>query len=414
MTHPLSEDQLHIGVASVDITPPLGAVMVGYRSRRATSIAHPLRAEAMVCRGPGGAWALITSDTIGYTRAFADPVRAAIAEALGIPAGAVVLSGTHTHSGPCSIVFGRGEKLDPLDRDYLDELSGKLVALAQRAADDAQPGSFEVAYTRAPDVAHNRRIQREDGTWANEWEDREGKHPGYYDPAIMLVAVRRPDGRRDALLVNFGCHPVVLGPQSLALSGDYVGYLRRQLDAEANAGLTLFALAACGDINPRTCIQTDEAHPGALGEKVARLVLDALPGLEPVAASAVASCCVEWSITRTREAGKYKGAPGRNAGDVFETPIVALRAGELGIIAAPGELFSEYNAMLRAASPTRHTLVVTLANDYPGYLPTDEAQRQGAYETTMAPADHLEQPLMQHAAAAFAGVEVPDGDRESV
>jgi len=50
------------------------------------------------------------------------------------------------------------------------------------------------------------------------------------------------------------------------------------------------------------------------------------------------------------------------------------------------------------------TVVVSLANDYVGYLPTDEAQAQGAYETRMAPADGIEGMIMEHAKWAFAAV----------
>ncbi|MFW6058544.1 MAG: neutral/alkaline non-lysosomal ceramidase N-terminal domain-containing protein, partial [Phycisphaeraceae bacterium] len=219
---------LHIGIASIDITPPVGTVMVGYTARRSVRVAQPLRADALVCKGPDGTtpWALITCDTIGYTHAYARRIREAIAAATAIPASAIVLAGTHTHSGPCTIAFGRGESLQAPDHRYLESLPGKLVALVQRALEHAAPGSFEVAQTAAPGIGHNRRVQHADGTWGNQWQDPDGKHTGYYDPTILLAAVRRPNGRREALLVNFGCHPVVLGPRSLELSGDYVTYLR--------------------------------------------------------------------------------------------------------------------------------------------------------------------------------------------
>src|SRR5690606_4673039 len=101
MSNPSS--QPYIGVAGVDITPPVGVTMVGYTARRSTAVAHPLSARALVCKGSDGAWALLTSDTIGYSHAYARGVRAAIAQAVGVPVDAVVLSGTHTHSGPPTI-----------------------------------------------------------------------------------------------------------------------------------------------------------------------------------------------------------------------------------------------------------------------------------------------------------------------
>jgi hypothetical protein len=94
-------------------------------------------------------------------------------------------------------------------------------------------------------------------------------------------------------------------------------------------------------------------------------------------------------------------------GDAIDTEIQVLRAGELALVAVPGELFSEYTGMLRAASPFAQTAIISLANDYIGYLPTDEALTQGAYEAEHAPAEGIEAALMSHAKEAFAAVSTP-------
>ena len=38
----------------------------------------------------------------------------------------------------------------------------------------------------------------------------------------------------------------------------------------------------------------------------------------------------------------------------------------------------------------------SITNDYIGYLPTDKAMAEGAYEVNMAPADNLESAIMEH------------------
>jgi hypothetical protein len=104
---------------------------------------------------------------------------------------------------------------------------------------------------------------------------------------------------------------------------------------------------------------------------------------------------------------KGKDRPGRKKGDTIETEIQVLRAGDLCIVGLPGELFSEYNRMIREASPMPHTMVVSLCNDYIGYLPTTEAQAQGAYEANMSPGE-LEQSLMDCVRRALAAVVADD------
>ena len=401
-------ETFQIGIARGEITPPVGATMVGYNARTSTEVGHSLRAEVMVCRDPSRGWVLVASDTIGYTRDYARKIREAIAEATGIPADAVILSGTHTHSGPCTILFGRGENLAPLDQEYLASLPAKLAEIAGEASRNASPGFFASTWTEAPEFAHNRRAQREDGTWINVWQDPEGQCKGFYDPAILLVAVCRPDGRREALLVNYGCHPVVLGPNSLDLTADYVGYLKDQLEADGAAETVLFTLAACGNINPRNCILTGTEAPKAAGETLAAIIMDALDQLQPLAGGVVGHARTDWEFPRTREVLKRKDrGESQRIGDPIQTEVSAVRAGALGLLAVPGELFSEFNETVRESSPTPVTLVVTMANDYIGYIPTDQAQEEGAYETTMAPAEGMEKPFLEAVGRAYTGLVTP-------
>ena len=62
--------------------------------------------------------------------------------------------------------------------------------------------------------------------------------------------------------------------------------------------------------------------------------------------------------------------------------VMALRIGSVGIVALPGEVFCETGMAIKRASPAEHTIVIELANDAAGYLPTREAYEQGGYEVT--------------------------------
>jgi hypothetical protein len=395
---------LKLGVSHIDITPPVGVTLSGYSPRVSNGVGHRLRAEALYCQGSAGAWVLVTSDLIGYPQRFVKDARRQIARATGLSPDAILISGTHTHSGPSVLWFGNGDAGD-VDKKHAVDLQEQLVSLAVAAQQAAAPGRFEVAWSEAPQLGSNRRIQRADGQWVNEWEDDHGQHPGYFDPTIMLVGVCRPDRpNREALVVNYGVHPVVLGPASLAISADYVGYLKDALEAAGQAETVLFALAGGANINPRTCIKVGAEHPRRMGEILAGIVGETTARLSPVAGTRVASHRQAWNFTRTRGAEKQPARPGTARGDTLATEIQVLRAGDLAIIALPGELFSEYNRMLREASPFPHTLVISLANDYIGYLPTDAAQAEGAYETRMAPAEGLEAMIMDQARQAFAAV----------
>ena len=89
----------------------------------------------------------------------------------------------------------------------------------------------------------------------------------------------------------------------------------------------------------------------------------------------------------------------------METEVQALRIGETGIVALPGEIFVEIGLAIRAASPLPHTMVATLANGYVGYVCTDKALQEGSYETWAArsslPAAGTEERLREAALAAL-------------
>jgi hypothetical protein len=397
-----ADTSLQIGVATIDITPPLGVKLAGYGSRKegATGVGHRLRAEALACKGEGGAWLMLTSDTVGYPRDFVLRVRQGAAAKTGLAPEAILVSATHTHSGP-SAMRTYHETVEPLDLQYKEELERKLAGVLADAWAAAEPGSFEAAWTEAPDLASNRRVQRSGGFWENEWRDFEGKHPGYFDPSVLLVAVRRPDGRRDAILVNYGCHPVVLGPSSLRISADYVGYMKDYLEARGVAGKAMFALAGAGNINPRVCIMVGAEHPRRMGEKLGQIVECAAGKLLPVPAGPVRCERAEWKFVSKKEWAK---GTDREKGKEIATELQALRAGDLAFLAVPGELFSEYVGWFREASPLPLTAVVSIANDSVGYLPTDEAIPQGGHEVSFDAADRIQEDLRAHAKEALAKV----------
>ena len=68
---------MRVGVAAVDITPPLGIPMAGYyHARGADGVLDPLYSKAMVIESDGERVALVALDIIGITRAITDQARA--------------------------------------------------------------------------------------------------------------------------------------------------------------------------------------------------------------------------------------------------------------------------------------------------------------------------------------------------
>jgi hypothetical protein len=70
--------------------------------------------------------------------------------------------------------------------------------------------------------------------------------------------------------------------------------------------------------------------------------------------------------------------------DSFPTLLQAMCIGDIGLVGLPGEIFCEYGLQIKAFSPFKVTMPIELANGYLGYHPTDQALKEGSYETWTA------------------------------
>jgi hypothetical protein len=64
----------------------------------------------------------------------------------------------------------------------------------------------------------------------------------------------------------------------------------------------------------------------------------------------------------------------------IEVQVVRLSR-EVAIVLIPGEVFVDIGLAIKKASPFARTIVIQLANDGPGYIPTKKAFTEGSYET---------------------------------
>jgi hypothetical protein len=67
-----------------------------------------------------------------------------------------------------------------------------------------------------------------------------------------------------------------------------------------------------------------------------------------------------------------------------EVQVVRFDA-DTALVTLPHEIFTELGMAIKAASPFRRTMVVSLANDLDFYIPTRRAFEEGNYEPTTCP-----------------------------
>jgi hypothetical protein len=76
---------------------------------------------------------------------------------------------------------------------------------------------------------------------------------------------------------------------------------------------------------------------------------------------------------------------------VTQVPVVVqvLRIGDIGIFTMPGEIYVEFARLLKAKSPSIHTMTANLANGCVGYVPIRELFQPGIYEARLASSSKL-------------------------
>ncbi len=158
-----------VGAAAVVITPPNGIPMAGYYSPRGSEgVLDDLFAKALVLDDGEKAVAFVACDLISIPQAITDEARRLIAAEIPIPPEAVLVSATHTHTGPS---LPRGSKRDAVDGGasdiaaaYAAELSGKIAQAVAAAYRGRTPSAAFAARYEEYDVSFNRRFWMTDGT----------------------------------------------------------------------------------------------------------------------------------------------------------------------------------------------------------------------------------------------------------
>jgi len=138
---------LYAGAAVADITPTGSVFLAGYPHvrRYSTGVHDPLSASALYLESCGERLLLIACDVIYVPKSAVARARTRIADVTGIPAGHILISATHTHSGP--------KMLDPIatsedgivprsDPAIVQHVEDRIVDAALRAARDSEPAEL--------------------------------------------------------------------------------------------------------------------------------------------------------------------------------------------------------------------------------------------------------------------------------
>jgi len=404
---------LKIGVGRTVITPVLDTPMAGYYYPRMPDGVHDdLHASALVFDDGQNRVALVSCELVHVTRDAVEDARRKIEKKWGIPASHVLISATHSHTGP-----------DLSNAEYTRMLGTWIADSVTTAEGRKCPARLYSAVEKEGSIAHYRRYLMKDGTVrTNPWIVP-GAPPDFVNPDVVrpmgtpdpdVGVLYAEDETRAPLVtwVNYAMHQDTVG--GTWISADYAYYMGRFLSKIKGPDMpTVFTIGAAGNINHydirRPGPQRGPDMAGRLGEVLGSAVTKAFTHMEPVSNPRVRAISqtielplasvtpqaveesrkilaqppppnIDFTIERVNAAkvmGVYK-----RTGRPVSAEIQVLAVGPVAFVGVPGELFVELGRKIKEASPFRRTFIVELANDSIGYIPTAEAYAQGSYEPT--------------------------------
>src|ERR1051325_322372 len=195
-----SAAEYRAGIARVDITPQVGHEMGGYSARKhgSTGLHDPLYATVLVIETDDNSIALVTCDLRSFVSA---RVGEMARQKFGIRNTLIDVS--HTHSGPLTW---------ELRSPWYAQAEDKMLEAIGTAKAAEFPATLEMSTGRIY-LGHNRRKMM-DGKGYMWWRNppKLPSHP--LDPTVNALQVKDTTGKARQVLVNYACHPSVLGPDN--------------------------------------------------------------------------------------------------------------------------------------------------------------------------------------------------------
>lgn len=402
-----TDTALQVGFGIVDITPPTGLWMCGSLDpRRNVGMTDPLLAHTLVAADGEERIAIVGVDLIGLPKALADAMIAAASQRTGIDPAAILISCSHTHSGPYTSegLYSFGVT----DSAYLATLPTLIAESVVKANAACQPATMHIGRALIHHGLHNRRLLCPDGKAFNTWMtgalndlDLVPQVLGScapIDPELWVVRFVDQTGQTLGVFFNFSVHTNAHFGNTW--SADYPGVVAAAMrTAFGPQVVTVFTPGACADINPTLGGPRWREGADFFAEQAVAAAQRARPVVGPVRVAARRRAV---AVPRRDPATQPPEAIQRlqwgdrgGRADVFEpmldyvvalpdpliVPVSAAHIGPLAIATNPGELFVEHGLTIKRQSPFPHTVVAELTNDLIMYQPTAAAFAQQGYET---------------------------------
>jgi hypothetical protein len=403
-----AETVLRAGEGVTDITPPVGTELAGFhkgpgKERRSTTVRQPSSARALILADArNNTFVIVSLDICAVSQEFCRDVKKEIARESRISAENIRIAATHTHSMPTLRYFRQWGRLP---EDYRDLVAKRLVEAVELARKDLAPAKLLLGKERVAGASHNRTSEKykTDDLFTKESTDEDR----WLDTTLHTLHFVRKEPKKSLLWYQFSAHPVCYADET---SGpDFPGLVASKMKTQEGLSPS-FLQGHCGDVNSGTSGRGDA---DAVSDAIVKALRQAIQSAQPVPVDRIRQLTGTFHAPLDIELHKkqleeYRTNPSQCASGPwvdaefarewyevaskwnlaqasYDTPIAALRIGELALLFHPGELYSVYGLTLRRDSPFRDTLVIGYVDDLIGYVPDPKAYEKGEYSARVVP-----------------------------
>jgi hypothetical protein len=356
--------EFRAAIAVRDVTPdPLLPVSGGVGpTNPANRKIGKLTVRALTLENDGTRISICSTDFLGFPGVLCDKVRKQVPN---IPPQNILIGATHNHSGPDCYGFPDQTGKTTADLEYIDSVCARLAEAINETVTKLRPASVKIATGDARGkIAYNYYAQQ------------------LYDPRCDVIQILDRQGRPLATMVNYACHPEVIGPDQGILCPDFVGPLYDRIQ-ERTQGTGIFMNGALGGMVTADCRGPDGRDVQTWGEcvRIGHLLADEalrIVAEAPVLEEPVLSCGnttislpVENETLRAIVQMSPLGFELDDSGCVT-TQVNVVNIADAQILTIPGEALPNIGYYLKRKMHGEHNLVFGLTNDAFGYIMVKE------------------------------------------
>ena len=394
----------------IDITPKEPVYLAGFANRIGPShgVHRPLSSRCIILKDSASTFCFISNDLMEMKNSLIKKIKDLISEETLIPSSQIFIHNIHTHSAP--IMDGMGLTENLANKSYEEITTIAITSNAISTINNKQGFKscrIKVGTGKSTIGLHRRTIEASTGQCIIS-----SKNNTSNDPVVSVLQFVDQEENILANIINYACHPVSLGPESLKVSPDFVGKTRETIE-EKWGGMAIFFNGAAGDINPIGDPLNDLNNTDKLGGLLGNSVLEtsfkhvSVECLSfqtdfaklPFQIQHISQKIIQEQATKKKE--EHTGFVGWKekiddwsnqqqkylSKDKFlgrEVQLNVLKMGSILLIICQGELFSSYHIAFRNMFPEYTVFFFGYTNGESGYLPDQEAFDIGGYEVEQA------------------------------